>query len=868
MSDESTNWVKKQRTGIIAGIFVALFFGVSLFIRVYFPHDQVFIGEWIKFTSVDAYFHMRLVDNLVHNFPNLIDFDPYLIYPSGMNLGNIQFFDWFLAGIIWVIGLGSPTQHTIDVIGVYFPAVLAALTVIPVFFIGRELFGRWAGVIAAGLIAILPGEYLGRSILGFTDHHVAETLLTALTMMFLIMTIKRAHESGFTVKHLWNRDWKAIRKPIIYSTLTGLSLGIYLVTWIGGLLFVFIILLYLFVQFIIDHLRRNKTDYLLLAGTITFFLALIIYVIFVGGTFTMKSSSMVPWLALLMAAVLPIILHSISLRFRGWNFKSYYYPVTLIALGVAAVFIGRAIYPDFVRNVFDVFNLLASRTIIEMQPFLRPHEEWTAQLAWGNFNTNFFLAALVIFYYMIYYFLHIFIGGKVSRFKIGGFQLFPESLPAETNILLIWSLIILLATLGQRRFAYYLAVNVALLSGFLSWQFFKINRDVHFSAKHLNIFVSLGAIIYLVFYSSITPVAVAIMVAMLIAFIGWQFLQALDFLKFSKPKPQPQIKSRHKRRASGGFSSALYYTNIAVVIIVIFFLVFFPNISVAKDVASGAQFAPPNAWVRSLDWMKENTPEPFGDSNFYYELYEPPRPGKQYNYPDSAYAVMAWVDYGYWITRIAQRPVNLTPGPGGFHVATFLLSQSEDSSKQVEWQTSREQALIPESEIIDKIGAKYIMLDSQTTTSKLWALIFWSEQERTNYFDNYFMPQEKNQLVKITLFYPEYYRSLAVRLYNFDGKAVTPAQVAVISYVEKPFQDGGMVKVINGVEVFPSYEEAQSYVSGQKSGQYRIVSESPFISAVPLEEVEHYKLVYSSPESQDQPGVGKVPAVKIFEYVK
>ncbi len=212
MNDESAARGKRLSPGLIAGLSVALLVGVSLFIRAYLPHEQVFSGEYIRFSSIDAYFHMRLIDNLLHNFPTLIDFDPYLLYPFGMNLDNIHFFDWLLAGIIWVFGLGSPTQHTIDIIAVYFPAVLAALTVIPVYFIGKELFGRGAGVIAAGLIAILPGEYLGRSILGFTDHHVAETLFSTVTMLFLIMAIKRAQASGLTIQHLRNRDWKVIRK--------------------------------------------------------------------------------------------------------------------------------------------------------------------------------------------------------------------------------------------------------------------------------------------------------------------------------------------------------------------------------------------------------------------------------------------------------------------------------------------------------------------------------------------------------------------------------------------------------------------------------------------------------------------------------
>jgi len=116
---------------------LARFFGIALCFRIYLPYDQVFSGDLVKFTSIDAYYHMRLVDNLLQHFPHSISFDPYTFYPNGAMVGWPPLFDWFLAGIIWVIGLGSPTEHTINVVSVYFPAVLGALTVIPVYFIGK-----------------------------------------------------------------------------------------------------------------------------------------------------------------------------------------------------------------------------------------------------------------------------------------------------------------------------------------------------------------------------------------------------------------------------------------------------------------------------------------------------------------------------------------------------------------------------------------------------------------------------------------------------------------------------------------------------------------------------------------------------------
>jgi len=835
--------VKENRLSpeLLAGIILALFFGIALFIRVYLPYEQVFSGEWIKFTSVDAYFHMRLVDNLVHNFPHLTDFAPYLHYPFGIKIDNIHFYDWLLAGIIWVIGLGSPTQHTIDAVAVYFPAVLAALTVIPVYFIGKELFGRWAGVLSAGLIAILPGEYLGRSLLGFTDHHVAETLFTATTMMFLILAIKASRERGLTFNHLQSRDWPTISKPIICSLLAGLFLGIYLITWIGALLFVFIITFYFVIQFIIDHLRRQSTDYLVPVGVSLFLTALIIYLLF--------SRSVLSWTSLFIALLIPIVLNVASQLMKSRKIRPAYYPLVVVGLGVVGLVIFYAISPSFFQTVFnrfDIFTWGGTRTILEMQPLLSPRGEFTLQLAWGNFTTGFFLSIGLLLYWIIY--------KRIIR-KQGS---------AEENTLLVWSLVIFATTLGQRRFAYYFAVNVALLTGYLLWQLFKLNKENHPNAKYLNIVFSVTMIVFLVFFLNLNPLLVAVSVGLLSLYVFWQVFEAW---LLETPKTAAREKAKHKKTQRVGFHLTLRHINIALAVMIGLPLVFFPNIEPAIATASQAHFAPSNAWMNSLTWLKENTPEPFGDPAAYYQLYESPPPKEKFKYPESAYAVMSWVDYGYWITRIAHRPANLTPGPGGGYVAKFFVSQDENSTLEVKWKTKWEEEIIAEKEIIEKLDSAYIIIDHQTAISKFWALVNWAERELPEFFDLYYVPQEKGELVPIQLFHPAYYRSLVVRLYNFDGQAVTPEISIVISYEEKVVQEDESIKLITHAQNFPSYEEATAYISSQKSGNYRIVSDNPFISPVPLAELKHYKLIYSSDISIIQPGVGAIPSVKIFEYI-
>ena len=595
-------------SGLIAGIIVALFFGVALYLRVALPYDQVFVGDWIKFTGVDANFFMRIVDNLVHNFPHLNSFDPYMLYPGGGGTGSHTFFVYFLAGITWLVGLGSPTQHTVDVVGVYFPAVLGALTVIPVYFIGKALFSRWAGVIAAGLIAIFPGEFLGRSLLGFTDYHVAEVLFTTITMLFLILAVKSATQSGMTFNHVKSWDWGIISKPFIYSLLAGIFLGIYFLTWMGALLFVFIIFVYLIIQFVIDHLKSRSTDYLCFVSAITFLVALLIFLPASPNTMSLAS--------LIIAILVPIALAVTSHFMASRGIKPIIYPAAILGLGIASLTIFYGVNPSLFRIIIGslgIFTWPIGTTVHEMEPLLLPGGHFSLAVAWGSFTTSLFLCfiSLGILIYLI-----------IKRGE------------TDKTLLIVWSLVMLAATLSMRRFAYYFVVNVALLAGYLAW--------------------------------------------LIIEFSGFREKAAEPAEALRETKPKKKDKQKKERR--GGSRPATSWVGRGLAIIVVFFLFLFPNIGGAINTASHPLYAPSDAWCESLSWMRDNTPDPFGNPDFYYDLYEPPPPGESYDYPQTAYGVTAWWDYGYWITRIGHRIPTSNPGRGHGGEASAFTAPDETAA--------------------------------------------------------------------------------------------------------------------------------------------------------------------------------------------
>ena len=781
MNEQKSGQKRRLPPAAIVGIILAVLCGISLYIRIYLPYDQTFVNDWVWFRETDAYYYLRHIENMVHNFPHFNSFDSYVLYPDGGTGLTRPFFAWLVSGITLLVSRGVPTQHTIEMVSVYMPAILGTLTIIPVYFIGKKLFNSWVGVVAAALVVILPGEFLHRSLLSFNDHHVVETLFSTVCILFLIMAIQRAREREITFGHIFSRDWPIITRPLVFTLLAGIFLGMYLLTWIGGLLFIFIIFVYLVIQFIVDHLRHKSTDYLCIVGAPLFLVAFLMLLPVLGA----GSRESTYRVSLLVAVLVPIVLSIISRLMAGRAWKPIYYPVALLGLvgiGLAAL---QVINPSLLEYMLRQFNIFvpggARLTIMEVHPL-------TAEIAWYNFTTSFFISFISLA--MLIYFV---IKEKSS----------------DKTLFLVWSIIMLIAILGQRRFGYYYTVNVALLTGYFSWKMLDIAGLSKLMAKPKKIVET--------------------------------------YKEFKKRK-----KAREKEKPRTFMQPRGLWVRVIVVGIALFFLIFFPNIGGVETFASSPFLMGQmleQGWYSSLIWLRDNSPEPFDDPDFYYEIY-PPR--SDFEYPETAYGVMSWWDYGYFIMEIAHRIPNSNPMQAGADRAgKFFIAQDEDSVK----------------ELIDKykLGSKYVMIDHTMPTTKFYAMAEWAGSNMEEFRGVYYQRMQNGTLMPIVLYYPTYYQSIVVRLYNFDGKAVTSTHPIVISYEEREY-GGEKYNEITWGEYFSSYEDAQAYVEAQTSTNYIIVGDNPFSSIVPLEELDSYELIH---ESDARIGMGNmtVPAVKIFKYL-
>jgi len=250
--------VRKIPNWVYPTVLIGLIVGCFL-LRTLPGWNKVFVDDLVLFRGTDPWYHMRLVDNMMVNFPWPLEWDMVALFPEGMNVGYFPLLSWMIA---------IPGQiFNYEVVGALLPPILGALTLIPIYFICKILWKDWVGLVACTFAMILPTEFFHRSLVGFTDHHILEIFFMACTILFLILIQKD------------NRlRWKI---------LGGVSLGLYLSSWIGGLLLVLPIWLWFFGTFLYKHRKHEEVRPFCMDLFIVLGLGFLIYlpnIFFIKGT--------------------------------------------------------------------------------------------------------------------------------------------------------------------------------------------------------------------------------------------------------------------------------------------------------------------------------------------------------------------------------------------------------------------------------------------------------------------------------------------------------------------------------------------------------------------------------------------------------
>jgi len=378
---------------------------------------------------------------------------------------------------------------------------------------------------------------------------------------------------------------------------------------------------------------------------------------------------------------------------------------------------------------------------------------------------------------------------------------------------LIWALVILYATCQHIRYEYYLAVPVAILSG--------------------------------------------IAVGFALNLIKFPFLSRIEAQ--SRDEAHERGKRKSEKSHDGGSFKSLHHEEMLgkylFLAIILIFALLFTYQALGRDLIVGANNLNPD-WREATEWLNQNTPDPGLD---YYAIYD----AKNFSYPDSAYGVMSWWDYGHMITFIGKRMPNANPfqygvnGPNGS--ARFFMTQNESEADQ----------------ILENLKTKYVITDYEMDTGKFWAMATWDDPDvgvypyqRTFIFPS---PEDPKSGINYPLLTNEYYQTMISRLHNFDGAYTEPDKVYFLRYMKPSISGLSAPLVVDGTQT--NYTHAKSLVESfnpEENPKYDVILAN-FGFADPVEPVpalNHYRLIFESHTRTTSKDEHDLRYVKIFEYVK
>lgn len=791
---------KRLLTSVFYGIAVLLSALIAFYVRI-IPRAGVFWKNgFIRLGENDPWYHWRNIDYLLHNYPSMMWFDPATTYPYGTSQAFAPLFDMVTATVIKVLQFitGNGTEEFAMTIFAYWPCFLAALCVIAVYFTAKKIFdSRPIGLLSALLLAIAPGQFLSRSIIGFSDHHVAEVLFSTLVIFFLAAALMKAKNKIITFEDLFKGKLSGFKPILLYAVLTGVTMAAYTLIWEGALLFAFIIGVFITLQMIINHLRGEGTAFIAVTGVIIFLIDLLIVFITpqIGEYKTLHIMALgAGIIAMAFMAFLSYVLDKKSLN-------KIFYPATLIGL-LAVVAVAGSLISETIRDsllgVVGFFTRTGGAlTIGEAAPFFTNayNQAIVSPLIFTILIAVFAIIIpllateyfrkdsskrIVLIAWAAIFAIVLFASGSVEKvnntFSILGY-IWIFALPIltytavknnrmEKTLVVVWTIVLLWALVQQNRFSYYFIVPAIILAAWTvrelaiivkaeeAWALFKKNFLSEESRKKKEETVPV--------YSSKQDVA-------------------------KSRRQSSKVKAAQKDNGNEKIVIA------AAVLVVALGIIFVPTYLTMNHYVAGTG-GPNEAWVDASLWLRDNTPAPGLDWYGYYEepLQDIDGDGVSdtvsgigiehfenrasiipFDYPGVAYGVLSWWDYGHWLEVIGERMVNANPfqfGVGGRRgdindtmipgAAPFFVAETEkDATGYLIGIDPRE----------GYVGARYIVTDIEMASgmSKFYAMTAWTLDT-----EDYRINVSLNGGTQSIIGGERYFNSMVYRLHMLDANGL------------------------------------------------------------------------------------------------
>lgn len=267
-------WMDLNWATLAMLIFIFL---LALFVRSYFAFETSADNGYIVSGGSDSYYWRRIIDYSADTGKQLY-WDPLTAYPDGIRNPRPPLYSMSVVvpGVL-AQDLFASLDDSIGFMFVWSTAFWGALTVVPVYFLGKETFGRRAGLVAAFFLAVMP-SHVQRSVLSNADHDSIILFLIVVTFYFVLRAVKtqqqrkwvESYRSPASIRKGFVEYARNNRTSILYALMAGTAFASVIMTWVGFGYAAVLILAYYIIQVFLNKFKGIDS----FSVTMTIFIAM------------------------------------------------------------------------------------------------------------------------------------------------------------------------------------------------------------------------------------------------------------------------------------------------------------------------------------------------------------------------------------------------------------------------------------------------------------------------------------------------------------------------------------------------------------------------------------------------------------------
>jgi len=191
-------------------------------------------ARYNELQALDPFLFYRMSEHVLYNDWQMPNIDSLRYYPVGVVPSEyVTLLPVYIPAVSYAalstVGLSMPYLN----FAILFPAVMGALAVFIMYFVGKELFNsRTAGLFAAFFLGVVPA-FLTRTSAGFFEKEPIAGVFMMLTVLFFIKAFKSKSSKNGLSGFFFSRGF-------LYGCISGISLALMTMTW-GGFQYMYLL---------------------------------------------------------------------------------------------------------------------------------------------------------------------------------------------------------------------------------------------------------------------------------------------------------------------------------------------------------------------------------------------------------------------------------------------------------------------------------------------------------------------------------------------------------------------------------------------------------------------------------------------------